>query len=133
MVCNQSPDLIIPHLSEFDEFLDPATCNSVLQIFLSLINNDRISTLTGKSGFLLFTLMFISGQLIPIRRAAQKANCSQHNLLKMVQIVAAIARHSEQLRSVSISDIVCIFCPKLTGQILLNALREVESVAELFP
>lgn len=69
----------------------------------------------------------LSGQLIPIRRAAQKSNCSQHNLFKMVQIVGSIARHSEQLRSVSISDIVCIFCPKLSGTPLLNALREVES------
>lgn len=48
MVSNQSPDLIIPHLSEFDEFLDPATCSATLQIFLSLINNGRVSCLTGR-------------------------------------------------------------------------------------
>lgn len=51
----------------------------------------------------------------------------------MVKIVASIALHSEQLRIVSVSDIVCIFCPKLFGQPLLHALREVEEIAELFP
>jgi hypothetical protein len=48
MVSNQSPDLIIPHLSDFDEFLEPYACSATLQIFLSLINNGRVSCLTGK-------------------------------------------------------------------------------------
>jgi hypothetical protein len=51
----------------------------------------------------------------------------------MAQIVANIARHSEQMRFVAVDDIVCIFCPKLTGQPLINALKEIEGIAELYP
>lgn len=49
MVTNKEPDLIISHLSELDSFLlDPSTCSATLQIFLSLINNGRVSCITGK-------------------------------------------------------------------------------------
>jgi hypothetical protein len=111
--------LIIPHLSELDDYLlNPTTCAATLQIFLSLINHGRVSCLTG--------------QLLAIRLAAQK-DCSQHNLLKMVQIVASVARSSENMRLIAMDDIICIFCQKLGGQALIDALKEVEAIAELYP
>lgn len=52
MVSNESPDLIISHLSEFDDFLlNQSTCAATLQIFLSLVNNNRVGCLTGKIAF----------------------------------------------------------------------------------
>lgn len=70
--------------------------------------------------------------MIPIRRAAEKADCSQYNLLTMVKIIASIAKHNDQMRIIAVNDIINI-CHKLSSQPLSNALKEIEAIAELFP
>jgi hypothetical protein len=114
LIANKSPDLIVPHASDFDELLlNLSTCSCVLHIFLSLINNGRIACLTG--------------QLVPIRRAAQQPMCSQHNLVLMVKIVSVVACTNEKMSVVCASDVIRM-CGKLSAQHLANALKEVEGI-----
>ncbi|VDM79200.1 unnamed protein product, partial [Strongylus vulgaris] len=46
MIANEKPDLLIPHLPQFDQYLlSPSTCTAVLNIYMSLISQGRAHAL----------------------------------------------------------------------------------------
>ncbi|CAD5215333.1 unnamed protein product [Bursaphelenchus xylophilus] len=119
MIAGFKPDLIVPHLSEFDDFLlNPHTCSSTLVIFASLISCGRVGCLTG--------------QLVPLRRAVQQQGVSQHNLLTIVKILSVIARSNQQMATVATQDILAVM-PKLTANNLPAVFKELEEISNVYP
>ncbi|KAK0395297.1 hypothetical protein QR680_001211 [Steinernema hermaphroditum] len=117
-VANTKPDLIIPHLSEFEEFLrNPSTCTAVLHIFLSLISMNRSDCLID--------------QLSPLRIAARSTYC-QNNLATIAKVVGVIGRINDRLATVAVHDLLDL-CQKSNTNNLPILLKEVEGVAEKFP
>uniref|UniRef100_A0A914CM34 Uncharacterized protein n=1 Tax=Acrobeloides nanus TaxID=290746 RepID=A0A914CM34_9BILA len=114
MVANTKPDLIIPHLPEFEEFLmSPTTCTAVLHIFLSLISMNRVTSLVN--------------QLSPLRRAVRQYSPTQNNLATMGKIIGVIGRTNEQMAMISVPDLIEL-CHKSNSQNLPILLKEIEDV-----
>ncbi|TMS35006.1 hypothetical protein L596_002493 [Steinernema carpocapsae] len=117
-VANTKPDLIIPHLSDFEEFLrNPSTCTAVLHIFLSLISMNRSNSLID--------------QLSPLRSAARSTHC-QNNLATIAKVVGVIGRINDRLATIAVHDLLDL-CQKSNTSNLPILLKEVEGVAEKFP
>uniref|UniRef100_A0A914Z4K5 Vitellogenin n=1 Tax=Panagrolaimus superbus TaxID=310955 RepID=A0A914Z4K5_9BILA len=119
MVANYKPDLIIPHLLEFEEFLKSSTtCTAVLHIYLSLISKGRVEALIN--------------QLLPIKRALRKNAPSQNNLTTMAKVIGHIGKTGSDMACLAIPDLIEL-CNKSNTQNLPVLLKEIESVAEAFP
>ncbi|CAD5211004.1 unnamed protein product [Bursaphelenchus okinawaensis] len=119
MIAGFKPDLIVPHLSEFDDFLlNPNTCSSALVIFVSLISCGRVGCITG--------------QLVPLRRAVQQHGISQHNLLTIAKILSVVARSNQQMASVATQDVISIM-GKLSASNLPTVFKELEEIAKVYP
>ncbi|KAH7727336.1 PH domain containing protein [Aphelenchoides avenae] len=118
MVTNAKPDLIIPHISEFDEFImSPTTCTAVLHIYLSLISMSRVSSLVG--------------QMLPLRRAIRHS-LTQNNVPTMGKTISLIGRTNEDLATVALQDLVEL-CHKANDQNLGIILKEIEDLVDAFP
>jgi hypothetical protein len=119
MVANYKPDLIIPHLLEFEEFLQSqTTCTAVLHIYLSLISKGRVEALIN--------------QLLPIKRALRKNAPSQNNLTTMAKVIGHIGKTGTDMACLAIPDLIEL-CNKSNTQNLPILLKEIESVAEAYP
>ncbi|KAI6196932.1 Protein melted-like protein [Aphelenchoides besseyi] len=119
LIANVKPDLIVPQLSNLDSFLfDCATCSVTLKLFTSLINQGRMSV--------------IIGQLMSLRQASLQSQMSAQNLGTLVQIFAQIAKTTEKMASIATNDAIFV-CKRLGGQQLVQALREIEGIAEIYP
>uniref|UniRef100_A0A7E4V442 PH domain-containing protein n=1 Tax=Panagrellus redivivus TaxID=6233 RepID=A0A7E4V442_PANRE len=119
MIANTKPDLIIPHLSNFEDFLQHSTtCTAVLHIYLSLISMGRVSAL--------------SSQLLPIKRSLRSHAHSQNNLITMGKILGHIGRTGSEMAVLAVPDLIEL-CSKSNSSNLPILLKELESIAEIFP
>ncbi|KAE9549824.1 hypothetical protein FO519_006958 [Halicephalobus sp. NKZ332] len=119
MIANNKPNLIIPHLSEFEEFLQsPTTCAAVLHIYLSLISMGQVNSLVS--------------QLLPLKRAIRHNSPSQNTLTTMSKVIGHIGRTSPNMAALAIPDLIEL-CNKSSMQNLPVLLKEIEAVAEVYP
>ncbi|KAI1727701.1 protein melted like protein [Ditylenchus destructor] len=120
MITNHKPDLILPHLAKFDDFLmSHTTCTAVLHIYLSLISMNRVSALIGR--------------LQPLRQAA-KNSPTQNNLVTMGKIIGCIGRSTKEslMAGIAVEDLIGLLM-KCNTQNLPIVLKEIEGIAEVYP
>ena len=119
MIANNKPNLIIPHLSEFEEFLQsPTTCAAVLHIYLSLISMGQVNALVS--------------QLLPLKRAIRHNSPNQNTLSTMSKVIGHIGKTSPNMAALAIPDLIEL-CNKSSIQNLPILLKEIEAVAEVYP
>ncbi|EYC08817.1 hypothetical protein Y032_0064g3545 [Ancylostoma ceylanicum] len=112
MIANEKPDLLIPHLPQFDQYLlSPSTCTAVLNIYMSLISQGRAHALA---------------PFLPTLSQACQLPAFSGNLATIYKIMGNIGRVSLPLASDVLDDLVRSAQNIDDQQLLSSVLTEIE-------
>ncbi|KAE9416852.1 hypothetical protein Angca_006552 [Angiostrongylus cantonensis] len=119
MIANEKPELLIPHLPQFDQYLmSLSTCTAVLNIYMSLISQGRAYAL--------------APFLLTLSKACQQPEFSG-NLATIFKIMGNIGRVSLPLASDVLDELVKSALYIDEPQFLSSILTEIEGVGEAWP
>ncbi|KJH41619.1 hypothetical protein DICVIV_12400 [Dictyocaulus viviparus] len=119
MIANEKPELLIPHLPQFDQYLlSTSTCTAVLNIYMSLISQGRAYAL--------------ASFLTTLSQACQQPAYSG-NLATIFKIMGNIGRVSLPLASDVLDELIKSTKNIDDPQLLSSILNEIEGVGEAWP